>query len=396
MKKSIENRCKKCGGHVSEGSVRYGSGLCIACKREQQRIARQRRIELWDRHCVWCGKSIPFTHAENVRFCSRTCQMYAYQQRRKESKEHLEVRLLDYMKQQDHYVSLKELRETFRLSDKLLYTRGISCRELNYKAGHLSYLTDNTKNREEVEALYAAELRKDSSLTMNDVAKRIHVSVKRMLKLGISAGDIRKKFSIRPSSQRTAEEVVALVVPWLRQQPMYTNALDVCSELHIDFKCSIQDNGLDIVELNRLAGHEKPTVSYYEDCAYQRLLSEGFEVERQKTFEGCRDCYPLRYDFWLPEYAVLIEVQGQQHYNAQHPAFDYMHRHDKIKQAFAVNAGLTLLTIDAAPSKTYTQRLSLLIQQIKGMPMVTSAMQTASNCGKPLTSSVEGNPQPSL
>lgn len=388
--------CKRCGGHVSEGSVRYGRGICRKCADAEKHEALEQRKKEWDRHCMWCGAAIPFTYNTAVRFCSRKCQMYAYQQECKEPKEHLEARLLEYMRKQPHYVPLKELREHFRLSDKLLYTRGISCRELNFRAGHLDHLTDTTKSREEIEELYAAELRKNPSLKINDVAQILHVSAKRMKKLGISSGEIRRKFAIKGSTQRSAEEIVALVVPWLREQPLYTNAIDTCTALHIDFKCSIQDNGLDIVELNRLAGHEKPTVSYYEDYAYQQLCAESFSVVRQKTFAGCRDKKPLRYDFWLPDYKVLIEVQGQQHYNEKYPTFSVMCKHDKLKRDFAQTAGLTLLCIDAAPARTYAQRLSELIQQIKGMPLVTAAMQTASNCGKPLTSNVEGNPQPSL
>lgn len=389
-----QGKCPVCGGAVAPVTAKRG-GLCKECRRAQQQVARETRLKSWGRHCKWCGKPIKFTYNSDVETCSRRCQMYLMQSRRKETKEHLENRLLEYIRQQDHYVKLSELRKQFHLSDKLLYARGISCPELNFRAGKLDYLPDRTMTKEAIEDAYAEALRQDSSLTMLEVSKRIHVSVKRMVKLGIAASDIRRRYNILGSQQKTKEEVKTLVVDWLKTQPCYRNALDICSALGIDYKSSIQKKGLDVVELNALAGHSRPAISYFEDYAYKALVEAGIQVTRQKTFPGCKDKKLLRFDFWLPEFAILIEVQGAQHYNPKFYSYETLVKHDEMKVRYAAEQNIILYRIDAAPSSTFVDRMDKLIATIKGAGKVTSPVHTASNCGEPLTGNAEGNPQPS-
>lgn len=42
----------------------------------------------------------------------------------------------------------------------------------------------------------------------------------------------------------------------------------------------------------------------------------GISYEREKRFPDCRDVGVLRFDFYLPQYNLLVEYQGQQHYTA--------------------------------------------------------------------------------
>jgi len=387
-------QCSVCGGPVCAGTA-YKKGKCIKCLRAEQRAEKERRLKEWDKHCVWCGKKIKFTYNTNVRTCSRRCQMYLMQSKRKETKEHLEERLVAYISQQDHYVKLAELREHFHISDKLLYTRGISCPELNFRAGKLAYLLDHTLSKKEVEDKYAEILRRDPSLTMNEVSKLIHVSVKRMNRLGISAGDIRRRYGILGTNQRTREQLQDMIVGWLSKQPCYRNAQDVCQALGIDYKCSLQAKGLDIVELNRLAGHSRPPTSYFEEHTCLLLTAAGIRVERQKTFSDCRDKNLLRFDFWLIDYGVLIEIQGAHHYNDKYRNYEKVDKHDKIKKDFAKRRNIPLYCVDTTPSATFAERIEDLIKEVKGAAKVTSFVHTASNCREPLTSDVEGNLQPS-
>ena len=46
----------------------------------------------------------------------------------------------------------------------------------------------------------------------------------------------------------------------------------------------------------------------------QILLEENIRFETQKTFEGCKNILPLKFDFYLPNYNVVIEFNGKQHY----------------------------------------------------------------------------------
>lgn len=67
------------------------------------------------------------------------------------------------------------------------------------------------------------------------------------------------------------------------------------------------------------------------------LEKNNISFEEQKRFEGFRR-YP--YDFFLPEYNLLIEFQGVQHFQpvsrfGGKPAFERIQENDKNKKAFA-------------------------------------------------------------
>lgn len=72
--------------------------------------------------------------------------------------------------------------------------------------------------------------------------------------------------------------------------------------------------------------------------------------EQQKIFEDCKDVKPLPYDFYLPEYNLCIEYQGQQHYFpikyfGGESKFIIQQRHDNIKREYCRNNNITLLEI---------------------------------------------------
>lgn len=54
-------------------------------------------------------------------------------------------------------------------------------------------------------------------------------------------------------------------------------------------------------------------MSSLEQVVYNILVRENFSFEREKRF---KDCYNglYRFDFYLPNQAMVIEVQGEQHY----------------------------------------------------------------------------------
>lgn len=51
---------------------------------------------------------------------------------------------------------------------------------------------------------------------------------------------------------------------------------------------------------------------------YQLLIKNNINFEEQKTFDSCKfpnTNYPARYDFYLSDYNLLIEYDGEQHYS---------------------------------------------------------------------------------
>lgn len=79
-----------------------------------------------------------------------------------------------------------------------------------------------------------------------------------------------------------------------------------------------------------------------------KKLKIVFEI--QKRFASCRNKKPLPFDFYLPDYEVLIEFQGYHHF---HPTrrrdaikeFKLVKRRDAIKRSWAKSNGFKLVEI---------------------------------------------------
>lgn len=83
------------------------------------------------------------------------------------------------------------------------------------------------------------------------------------------------------------------------------------------------------------------------------------KYEIQKTFAGCKNKKPLPFDFYLPDYNMCIEYQGEQHYGIESSVhwfshftesekeeyFENLKRRDKIKKDFCKNNNIKLLEI---------------------------------------------------
>ena len=87
------------------------------------------------------------------------------------------------------------------------------------------------------------------------------------------------------------------------------------------------------------------------------LIENKIEFEEQKQFDDCRNKLPLRFDFYIPQYNLCIEYDGEQHFNPS--AFNsrkvsedvklknlklIQHR-DEIKNEYCKNKGINLLRI---------------------------------------------------
>ena len=70
----------------------------------------------------------------------------------------------------------------------------------------------------------------------------------------------------------------------------------------------------------------------------------------QKIFKDCKDKNPLPFDFYLPEYNMCIEYQGQQHYYPVEifggkKTFEKQQKHDNIKKEYCQKNNITLFEI---------------------------------------------------
>lgn len=77
------------------------------------------------------------------------------------------------------------------------------------------------------------------------------------------------------------------------------------------------------------------------------LVSEGVEFEREVPFAGLKGkagSY-LYFDFYLPNFRLLIEFNGYHHYNKSSPNYDNQRRNDQKKYTFCMKNNYHFLAI---------------------------------------------------
>jgi very-short-patch-repair endonuclease len=90
--------------------------------------------------------------------------------------------------------------------------------------------------------------------------------------------------------------------------------------------------------------------SHGEHTIYTFLLEHDIEFVYQKRFIELKDKSYLPFDFFLPEYNLVIEYHGRQHFETSQSSMFRKHlpdiqRRDALKEAFAKNTGLEYLQI---------------------------------------------------
>ena len=91
-------------------------------------------------------------------------------------------------------------------------------------------------------------------------------------------------------------------------------------------------------------------VSKGEEKIEKYLINNNINFEPQKKFSDLKNTLPLSYDFYLPDYNLLIEYQGQFHDGTtsmvlKEKYFDKQQKNDKLKRDYAKNNGYNLLEI---------------------------------------------------
>ncbi len=100
----------------------------------------------------------------------------------------------------------------------------------------------------------------------------------------------------------------------------------------------------------------------------------------EKTFDDCLspNNRHLRFDFFLPDYNILIEFQGHHHYKPvnKYRKAQISHnktvRHDKIKRAYTFNSGLWLVEIPHWLVDEVETGISALLESFNNRTMVTT------------------------
>lgn len=96
--------------------------------------------------------------------------------------------------------------------------------------------------------------------------------------------------------------------------------------------------------------HVESSMSKGERAAKSIFKKHNYVYEPQKRFSDCRDKYTLPFDFYLPDYNLVIEIMGEQH---EHPidhfggeeAFKKCVKHDVMKRQYLALNNIDILDV---------------------------------------------------
>lgn len=110
-----------------------------------------------------------------------------------------------------------------------------------------------------------------------------------------------------------------------------------------------------VAMLNRSSCCNKSMVRTKENQIGELLETWGYNITRQKIFKNCIDKTYLRFDYFLNDFSIAIEYDGEQHYipvnfgdKNKYDAsakLEYTKQHDKIKDEYCKNNRIKLIRI---------------------------------------------------
>jgi very-short-patch-repair endonuclease len=118
--------------------------------------------------------------------------------------------------------------------------------------------------------------------------------------------------------------------------------------------CPLCDNSYDAPIASRTSAKSacpKCRESKGEKSIFKWLKNNGIYVIQEYKFGDCRDKRKLPFDFYLPDYNVCIEYDGEQHHTVRtnffggNDKFKQLKRRDKIKTKYCKDNNIYLLRI---------------------------------------------------
>ena len=159
--------------------------------------------------------------------------------------------------------------------------------------------------------------------------------------------------------------------------------IDSVTKVKIDFNCGHKPHWLRPSDYKYRGGKGGCPLCKHkgESALYELLINMGYKAEKQKKYEDLRDKRLLSYDFYLPQYNLLIELDGEHHRDkvvyctkdmidaekdlakleAKIRLKDRKHK-DKLKDDYAKNNNIPLLRIEYNNGKIELDKWRELIQ----------------------------------
>lgn len=160
--------------------------------------------------------------------------------------------------------------------------------------------------------------------------------------------DKQHGISLRKTHEQFIDDV-AKVNPYVRILGIYNGA-----EQHVDCECTICGHQWSPIASSLQNGYGCPecNMSHGEKMIASFFISHSIEYRNWETFNGLLGVNggSLSYDFYVPQYNLLIEYQGGQHYFPVEyfggkKKFEKQKEHDKRKKEYALSHGYNYLEI---------------------------------------------------
>lgn len=146
-----------------------------------------------------------------------------------------------------------------------------------------------------------------------------------------------------------AEALKKKAIDFISEKGNYCTKDEICKGVGHSSKTFLK-HGLKSSELNAEVGMIKP-VSKFQNSVSEVLKKHFDEIEQEKTFEGLVGVkgHPLRVDFYIPKINTVIEADGSQHSDPNHPWKEWKNgtvaQYDKIKDDYFVEKGIRLIRV---------------------------------------------------
>lgn len=127
----------------------------------------------------------------------------------------------------------------------------------------------------------------------------------------------------------------------------------ISAKIKVKILCNNCLNIFEQTPNNHLRGKGCPVCksSKGESKIREFLEQNNIIFEEQKRFSECRNKFPLRFDFYIPEKNILVEYDGEQHFKPvkfwkNEKGLSLIKRNDDIKNKFAEKSKIKLIRID--------------------------------------------------
>lgn len=271
----------------------------------------------------------------------------------------------------DKWLSLDKFSKSNQTKDKLRgYCKTFDKEEREKKADHLDKSVDCTKCDEKIKrrSLYDHMKNKHSEVTYQwkcDICKITFKHEKGLKKHEKTVKKHINRIKIKKCIEEDGDKITALISK-IR-----------CTADPVDgkIKCELCNKTTDYSNygyrhlkacaINFLVGIY-PGDSNWERITSKFLMDNKIEFDAQQKYPGLFKKDQLPYDFYLPDYNMLIEVNGKQHYSAKdcfgktdedkEAKFKSIQETDRLKKQYAEENDINLIIIDC---REYNTRLKI-------------------------------------